>query len=193
MLRDAWFGGLGRWQCFGFERGSDLRLFGGLKLELLKGDGVLAKALTHAKQTGVGRWILDAQRLDAVAVEAGDGMIKLSAAEMEDCLMKLAGIGGFEQLEDSFVASAEVGGDFLMADPVLVTAIVPVGEVIDREIMDAVGPAMAMLFELMNDAGVLGTVIDHVVDEFPEVFREASDFTSSTIHWTECWLLVVRC
>ena len=165
------------------ERAGDLRLLvGGLKLELLESEGVLAKALTDAKETSIAGGIFDAQSFDAITIKAGDDMIKLSNAEMEDGLVEPGWFGPFEQFQNALVPGAEVGSDLLMADPVLVTAVVPVGEIIDGQVVDAIRPAMAMLLQFIDDAGVLDTVIEHVVNEVPKVLREASDFTGSTIH-----------
>ena len=155
---------------------------GGLQLELLESERVLAEALADTEQTSVTGGILCAESLDAVTIEAGDGMIELSDAEVKDGLVKLAWVGALHQLQDSFVPIPKVGCDFLMADPLLVTAVVPIGKVVDGEIVNPVGPTVAMLFEFVNDAGVLGAVIEHIIDELPKVFREAGDFTGSAIH-----------
>lgn len=152
MLRNVRFWSRWRWQCFGLERAGAWCLFAcaGLELEFLQGDGVLAEALTHAQKTGVGGRVFDAESLDAVSVKAGDGVVKLSDAEMENGFVKLAGIGAFQQFKDAFMTSAKIGGDFLMADPILVTAVVPVGEVVDGHLVNAIGPAVPMLIKFMG-------------------------------------------
>ena len=158
-----------------------------MQLELPEGQRVLAEALADTEQTSVTSGILCAESLDAVTIEAGDGMIELSDAEVKDGLVKPGGISALHHLQDSFVPSPKVGCDFLMADPVLVTAVVPIGKVVDGEIVDPVGPTVAVLFQLTDDAGVLSTLIEHVIDELPKILREACDFTGSTIH---CWWFV---
>ena len=110
-----------------------MRLFvgRGLQLELLESERVLAEALADTEEASVTGGILCTQGLDAVTVKASDSVIELSDAEVEDGLVKPGRVGALHEFEDSLVPGAEVGRDFLVADPVLITPVVPVGEVVD--------------------------------------------------------------
>ena len=84
--------------------------------------------------------------------------------------------------EGVFAAGAEIVVEFLFADPVLITALVPFGEIAVGELLDVVRPAVAMLFEFIHDAAILRAVIEHAIDEFAQVFREAGDFAVTFVH-----------
>ena len=72
--------------------------------------------------------------------------------------------------------------EFLFADPVLVAALVPFGEVAVSELLDVIGPTVAVLFEFIHDAAILSAVIEHAIDELAKVFGEAGDFAVTFVH-----------
>ena len=92
---------------------------------------------------------------------------------MNDRLVKLVCITALDKFGQGFIAGFEVGSDFLVPHPILITSGMPSGDIVDGDLVYAVWPTVALLVESGDNACVLRAVIEHLVHEFTKIFREA--------------------
>ena len=133
-------------------------------------------------ETGASGWVVADFGFEGRAVDGSEEMIEVEAADFVDGFADVAVGRGLGDGDGVFTAGVEVVLKLLFADPVLIAALVPFGEVAVGELLDVVRPAMAMLVEFVHDAAVLRAVIEHAIYEFAQVFREAGDFAVTFVH-----------
>ena len=120
-----------RWQGFRHEGLVILARLRGLEFEFLKGQGLLAKLLEDGNQASIGGGLFGAEFFDGVPVQTSNDVIGLGDAEVEDGFMQLVRIRTAQNLGKKLLASGEIGSEFLLANPILVTTRVPDQQVID--------------------------------------------------------------
>ena len=126
-------------------------------------------------------WLLLNERGKKGAIQSVEGFIELKLGKMEASIL-VAGIAMLSLLAGQLELEFAVVETLLSFEPILITAVVPAAEVVFGEVADAIGPALAVFFQLANDAGVLSAIIEHVIDEITQVFGQTSDFAGAFMH-----------
>jgi hypothetical protein len=76
-------------------------VLGGLKLQLLQGDGLLAKAQHDTEESIKSLGFISAESFNGVTIEAGQGVVKLGDTDVKDRLMKVPLLGPAKQCMNS--------------------------------------------------------------------------------------------
>ena len=110
--------------------------------------------------------------------EFGEEFAHADGGELEAEFLEFVGVSVAGQVEGEVEFASEEVEVFLVAEPILVAAGVPVGDVAfgDRVRERRVGG----LVELLNDLGVGDAVGEEIVYEVAEFFGEAGDFAVAT-------------
>jgi hypothetical protein len=98
----------------------------------------------------------------------------LEGAELKGGMVELSGIEIGGEVRGGFLPGAGLGEPILFEEPVLVTALVPLGEVIGFEVF-------AVIAEPLDDVGIGDTVKEPVIDLVPDQFGQASDFAVTAV------------
>ena len=108
--------------------------------------------------------------LEAGGVDAEEGIHNLRGKQGVDALVEIAGLGLGDDVPEPFPLNGLIFDAFLLAQPVLKAAFMPVVHV------DLVDAREAVLFQPFNDAFVCGTFIEHFVDALADGFGQDGDF-----------------
>ena len=151
-------------------------------LVMLEGGGTGAEPGEGTNQASTGGRVFPDFVQKGRAIDGSEEVVEVEGADFLDGFADVAGGSGFGDGDGVFAPGLKVSLNLLFADPVLVTALVPFGEVAIGELLDVVGPPVAMFFEFDHDAAVLSTFVEHTVNELAKVLGEAGDFAVTFVH-----------
>jgi hypothetical protein len=122
--------------------------------------------------------ILKVLGFDGGGLKGGEALVELEEHELGEEVGEGGAAGG---VFGGFADHVELVVDCLIAEPVLVTAFAPLGQVAGGDAFNIGRPLGAVFFEVGDDGFVFGVVVHHAVDGEAELFGEACDFAGSHI------------
>ena len=117
-----------------------------------------------------------------IAVRAGSGEVteefaKADGGELEAAFGELDGVGPGEEVGEGFVPGAHFRPPELVFEPVLVTAVFPIGEVVFGDSAEEGRSARGL--EFLDDTMVRDAVLNHEIELFADLDGEAGDFAGA--------------